>query len=526
MTSPPVSRITPPTLLDLWPAPTALPSSAAASASAPAQAAPFDRVLTSASRPPQTPDAPPTHSPPDDAPSEPASSNPAVPGSPNPSSPTSTASRPGSSNGPPTEKSNSSEPPRAAEDQPADALSEETPDDTSTQTLADPEATALAALAGTLPNQVNPVVADGRNIESTSSTSETELEPSQPAAAGATGHQSQTSQPGPTAEVSAAPIAESPHMATSYGTVRAAQRATRPAPEPHPGSDQPHGDGTFANTPQDPSASSADISLKESSDSSLTVAASSANRSANPAAEPSAAADGSPTDGLRAHEQPSTAEGMAAPPSLAEAQAMASPSPGGVQLTQSSDGRFSESGRPSAAVGAGHASASQTLRHQGDTAGQVSGPERASAAWPDSPLVARVARALALAQQRDGEVRLRLSPPELGMLRIELRVQEGALVAQLHTETEAARSAILDQLPVLRDRLADQGIRLERFDVDLMPRGGGHAAGQFGGQSRDWPVPPRAAAPLLPAALEPRPADTTASPRRPLSPPGGLDVIV
>jgi hypothetical protein len=69
-------------------------------------------------------------------------------------------------------------------------------------------------------------------------------------------------------------------------------------------------------------------------------------------------------------------------------------------------------------------------------------------------LLSRVARAFAAAQERDGEVRLRLSPPELGSLRLDVRVQDGALVAHLQTETDAARTAIIDNLPTLRDRLA------------------------------------------------------------------------
>ncbi|GIW90562.1 MAG: hypothetical protein KatS3mg109_0994 [Pirellulaceae bacterium] len=85
-------------------------------------------------------------------------------------------------------------------------------------------------------------------------------------------------------------------------------------------------------------------------------------------------------------------------------------------------------------------------------------------------LVHRVSRALELARQRDGEVRLRLSPPELGSVRLELRVRDGALVARLETETQEAKHVLLDNLPALRDRLHEQGIRVERFDVDVADR--------------------------------------------------------
>jgi flagellar hook-length control protein FliK len=92
----------------------------------------------------------------------------------------------------------------------------------------------------------------------------------------------------------------------------------------------------------------------------------------------------------------------------------------------------------------------------------------------DSPIDAqriltRVARAFVLAQDGGGgELRLRLSPAELGSLRLEIRVQEGVLTARVETETPAARSVLIENLPALRERLAEQGVRIERFDVDLM----------------------------------------------------------
>jgi flagellar hook-length control protein FliK len=91
-------------------------------------------------------------------------------------------------------------------------------------------------------------------------------------------------------------------------------------------------------------------------------------------------------------------------------------------------------------------------------------------------LLHRVARAFVTAQDGSGEVRLRLSPPELGALRLDVKVQDGALIARLETETSAARTTLIENLPALRERLAEQGMRIERFDVDLLPRQGG---GQF-----------------------------------------------
>ena len=87
--------------------------------------------------------------------------------------------------------------------------------------------------------------------------------------------------------------------------------------------------------------------------------------------------------------------------------------------------------------------------------------------------VSRVARAVHTAQERGGPLHLRLSPPELGALRLELTVHQGALTAKIETDNATARHVLLDNLPALRDRLADQNVRVERFDVDVRQDSGG-----------------------------------------------------
>lgn len=83
-------------------------------------------------------------------------------------------------------------------------------------------------------------------------------------------------------------------------------------------------------------------------------------------------------------------------------------------------------------------------------------------------LIQRVAKAFQAAQTRGGELRLRLSPPELGALKLEIKLQSGVMTARLETESSAAKEVLLDNLPALKERLAEQGIQVEKFDVDLM----------------------------------------------------------
>jgi|GEM_PF-3054347 len=82
----------------------------------------------------------------------------------------------------------------------------------------------------------------------------------------------------------------------------------------------------------------------------------------------------------------------------------------------------------------------------------------------------RVTKAFEAAHERGGEIRLRLSPPELGALRVEVNMSEQGLAARVEVETNDARTILLENLGALRDRLAEQGLRLEKFDVDLSQR--------------------------------------------------------
>lgn len=99
--------------------------------------------------------------------------------------------------------------------------------------------------------------------------------------------------------------------------------------------------------------------------------------------------------------------------------------------------------------------------------------------------VQRVEGAMKAAHQRDGKIQVRLSPPELGSVKIELAMQNGVLSAKLEAETPAARNLLLDSLPALRERLAQQDIRIEKFDVDVRQEGGNAGSGQTDDRAAD-----------------------------------------
>lgn len=81
--------------------------------------------------------------------------------------------------------------------------------------------------------------------------------------------------------------------------------------------------------------------------------------------------------------------------------------------------------------------------------------------------VQRVARAFQRAGETEGEIRLRLSPPELGAVKLEVALRDGAMIARLETETTAARNLLMENLPQLKERLAEQNVRIETFEVEV-----------------------------------------------------------
>lgn len=99
--------------------------------------------------------------------------------------------------------------------------------------------------------------------------------------------------------------------------------------------------------------------------------------------------------------------------------------------------------------------------------------------------VQRVEGAMKAAHQGDGKIQVRLSPPDLGSVKIEIAVQNGVLSAKLEAETPAARNLLLDSLPALRERLAQQEIRIEKFDVDVRDQGGNAGSGQADDRTAD-----------------------------------------
>ncbi|MGA2065369.1 MAG: flagellar hook-length control protein FliK [Thermoguttaceae bacterium] len=214
-------------------------------------------------------------------------------------------------------------------------------------------------------------------------------------------------------------------------------------------------------------------------------------------------------------------------------QAAATPAPGAVAMAASGPGPINRATRAVAAATAGDALSPASATPGAATAAPGAGGQTpaspAATAAPQGPqtadtaavdrarLVQRVEQAVQSMSGQAGSIRLRLSPPELGSLRIALSVRQGELNARLEVENSSARNLLLDHLGELRDRLAQQNIKIQQFDVDVAdrrPGGTGGQAGQFGQYAQSNTG--QGGSPWAPAASQPgevpSPIDAAAPP--------------
>ena len=82
-------------------------------------------------------------------------------------------------------------------------------------------------------------------------------------------------------------------------------------------------------------------------------------------------------------------------------------------------------------------------------------------------LAQRVARSFSRVGPTGGNIQLKLHPPELGSLAVNIKIEGKSMSAKLTTESQAAREVIMESLPQLRTRLAEQGYEVVQFTVDV-----------------------------------------------------------
>ncbi|WP_164102876.1 flagellar hook-length control protein FliK [Candidatus Laterigemmans baculatus] len=229
---------------------------------------------------------------------------------------------------------------------------------------------------------------------------------------------------------------------------------------------------------------------------------------------------GTPSSG--ASPQPlAGAAAAAAPPAATSAAAKAE----GVESTATSGDRLSlDGGEARRSVGSVKGEAGEGRVQGGSNADRVR-------------LVQRVARAFQRLGPEGGRVQVMLHPAELGSVRLDLRIDGQRMEGRMTAESEAARSVLREHLPELRQRLADSGLLIERFEIEVDGRAegegrrGGEAAfgqgerqGQGSGERLSWQRGRQSSVPLgRPAAAAP--ATASAASPSPFAPRTSLDFV-
>ena len=71
-----------------------------------------------------------------------------------------------------------------------------------------------------------------------------------------------------------------------------------------------------------------------------------------------------------------------------------------------------------------------------------------------------------LSRQRGGTLTMRLDPPSLGQLKLEMKMEGGRVTVLLTSANDSARSLLRDNLNSLRQSLEDRGLAVDRLAVE------------------------------------------------------------
>lgn len=104
--------------------------------------------------------------------------------------------------------------------------------------------------------------------------------------------------------------------------------------------------------------------------------------------------------------------------------------------------------------------------------------DHANRAENDALNAARLARGLQSAvNQRGGAITLRLTPPDIGTVRVQMQITASRVTVQFHAETSQGQALLNSNLAQLRTTLEGQGLQVDRIGVQPMqPAAAGNSA--------------------------------------------------
>ncbi|WP_299465773.1 flagellar hook-length control protein FliK, partial [uncultured Gimesia sp.] len=82
-------------------------------------------------------------------------------------------------------------------------------------------------------------------------------------------------------------------------------------------------------------------------------------------------------------------------------------------------------------------------------------------------LVERIVGAVRQSQSTGQQLKIRLSPPELGTLQIEVSLKDGVYTAKMEVQNQRVQKVINDNIAQLKDALAKTGVSIDRIEVQI-----------------------------------------------------------
>jgi flagellar hook-length control protein FliK len=166
------------------------------------------------------------------------------------------------------------------------------------------------------------------------------------------------------------------------------------------------------------------------------------------------------------------------PTPAAPTDASAAADPGSLPTTAPVDSQPKSASPPQAAPTAATTAAQQTDGTRPDQAAMFD----------------RIASTMNMSYSGQQQMRIMLSPPELGALQVQVTQKDGVITAHLEAESGSTQQLLANNLPQLRDSLAQQGLQVDQIDVTVNPQAGqggqqfGNSQNQQDAQSNDAPV--------------------------------------
>ncbi len=82
----------------------------------------------------------------------------------------------------------------------------------------------------------------------------------------------------------------------------------------------------------------------------------------------------------------------------------------------------------------------------------------------------RVASALNNGFSSGGELRVRVEPPALGKVQIQVQADAGSISARIEVQTPAAQKTLLDNISMLHDAIGQTGATVGRIEIEVAPQ--------------------------------------------------------